>query len=235
MAYTSEDYAKLKQELIDLSEEEYRKFHSKLVPGITDILGIRVPVLRKTAKAISKKDWQGYLEIANDDTYEEIMLQGMVIGLVKCDFEQWLNYIMLFVPKINNWAVCDVFCGGLKRTKRHLEEMRVFLQTYLESSKEYEIRFGVVMLMSYYINDDYIDDVIKILNSIKHDGYYVKMAVAWALSFCFIKQREKTLVLFKNNNLDDFTFNKSLQKCRESYRVTKEDKEMLKAMRRNSK
>lgn len=232
MSFTKEDYEQLKNRLKELADPGYREFHAKLVPGLEQFFGIRIPKLREVAKELVKQDWQGFLAVSESVYYEEIMLQGMVIGLCKCDIDTRLEYMKSFVPKINNWAVCDTFCSSLKATKKNTEKVRQFLQPYLESDKEFELRFGVVMLMDYYTDDQYIDDTLYWLNHISHNGYYVKMAVAWALSVCFVKQREKTLELFKHNFLDDFTYNKSLQKCRESFRVSAQDKEMLKQMKR---
>lgn len=232
MEYTKENYKELLEKMEGMADEDYKKFHQKLVPGLTNLFGIRTPQLRALAKEICSENWQGYLSQAKNSTYEEIMLQGVVIGAAKCDIETRLIYTKSFIPKIENWAVCDSFCSGLKATKKNLPRVRDFLVPYLQSDKEYELRFAVVMLMSYYTDDIYIDDTLQRLNQITHEGYYVKMAVAWALSVCFIKQREKTLKLFKKNTLDTFTFNKALQKCRESFRVSKEDKEFLQRMKR---
>ena len=112
--------------------------------------------------------------------------------------------------------------------------MYEYIQKYLNSDKEYELRFAIVVLMQYFINEDYIDAILQIYDNIRHDGYYVKMAVAWAISVCFVKFREKTLEFLKCSNLDDFTYNKSLQKVRESNRVSKEDKDMVKRIRRKA-
>ena len=107
-----------------------------------------------------------------------------------------------------------------------------FIQSYLKSYNEFEIRFAVVIILNYYITEDYIDLVLKTLDNIKHDGYYVKMAVAWAISMCFIKFEEKTMAYLKDNSLDDFTYNKSLQKISESLRIDKNTKELIKSMKR---
>lgn len=232
MEYTKEKYKELLEQLEDMAEEGYKAFHQKLVPGLTDLYGIRSPKLRALAKELCKGDWHGYLAHAQDTTYEEVMLQGMVIDAAKCDIETRLEYVNGFVPKIDNWAVCDGFCTGLKATKKNLPRVRAFLEPYLESKREYDLRFAAVMLMCYYVDDTYIDDTLQRLNQMTHEGYYVKMAVAWALSLCFVKQRDKTLALFQNNTLDTFTYNKALQKCRESYRVSKEDKALLQEMKR---
>lgn len=222
----------IRNKLFSLADEEYQKFHSSLCPGMNNIIGIRVPVLRNVAKEIAKEDWKNYLRTAKSDYYEEIMLQGMVIGLAKMNLAERLDYIKSFVPKIDNWAVCDVTCAGLKFTKKHMSEVWEFLKPYINSNKEFEIRFGVVMLLDFYITEEYIKQVLEILNSIHHDGYYVKMAVAWAISVCYIKFPKETMVLLQNNKLDIFTYNKALQKIIESYRVANEDKEIIRKMKR---
>lgn len=225
----------IREKIFELADEKYKEFHSGLCPNTNNIVGVRVPVLRNYAKELAKGDFRGYLENAKDEYYEEVMLQGMVIGLAKMQLEERLQYISKFVPKIDNWAVCDVFCAGLKFVNKNKKEAWEFIQQYLKSSKEFEIRFGVVMMLDFYITEDYIDRVIKILNEIKHEGYYVKMAVAWAISICYIKFPKETFELLKENKLDDFTYNKALQKIVESYRVSDEDKTRIRAMKRNNK
>ena len=222
----------IKIQLNKLADERYKKFHTSLCPNTTGIIGVRIPKLRNIAKQIANENWKEYLSYAVDDSYEEIMLQGMVIGLSKMTIEEFKHYLTNFIPKINNWAVCDTTVAGLKLTKKYSKEMWNFLKPYLNSDKEFELRFGIVMLLDFYITDEYIDEVLKILNNIKHEGYYVKMAVAWAISICFIKYPEKTMKLLLNNNLDNFTYNKSLQKIIESYRVDDKTKNKIKAMKR---
>lgn len=223
---------KIREKLFSLADEEYKKFHSSLCPDTNNMIGIRVPVLRNVAKEILKDDWRKYLENAKDDYYEEVMLQGMVIGLSKMDLKERLEYVKKFVPKIDNWAVCDVTCAGFKFAKKYPKEIWDFLKTYLESDKEFEIRFGVVMLLDFYITEEYIEEVLKILNQTHHDGYYVKMAIAWAISICYIKFPKETFELLQKNELDTFTYNKALQKIIESYRVSKDDKEKIRKMKR---
>ena len=223
----------IREQLFELAEDEYKKFSSSLLPGIDNLLGVRLPALRKIAKQIAKKDWRSYLKNADEMYFEEIMLQGMILGYVnEDDIEDVLSYIADFVPKINNWSVCDSFCVGLKMTNKNKERIWHFLQPYLSSDKEFEVRFGIVMLIDFYIDDDYIRLVLKQLDSIRHDGYYVKMAVAWAISICYIKFEELTLDYLKNNNLNDFTYNKSLQKICESLKVDKNSKTFIRGMKR---
>lgn len=222
----------VREQIFELADAEYREFQTKLCPGIPNIIGVRVPALRKLAKQIAKGDWQTYMKEAQDEYYEEIMLQGMVLGYTKADIDYILSYVDAFVPKIDNWATCDVFCSGLKITNLHMEDVWKYLQKYLKSTEEFELRYAVVMILSFYIQEDYIDRIFEITDGIKHDGYYVKMAVAWLISICYIKFPEKTMQYLKDNSLDDFTYNKALQKIIESLRVDKETKNNLRSMKR---
>lgn len=224
---------RIRDELLKLSEEKYREFSSRLIPGVDNILGVRLLHLRKIAKNIAKKDWRKYLKNANDTHFEEVMLQGMVIGYVNdSNIEEILVYIKNFIPKINNWSVCDSFSSGLKITNKNKEIVWEFLKKYLSSEEEYEVRFAVVMLLNYYIDEEYIRKVLKELDKVNHNGYYVKMAVAWAVSICYVKFEDITLEYLNNNNLDDFTYNKSLHKICESLKVDKERKFLIKSMKR---
>ncbi len=224
----------IKKELQNLADTKYKEFHKGLCPGTENIIGVRVPVLREYAKKLSKKyEIDDLLENIDDEYYEEIMLQGMLIGLKK---DKEISYILAdiekFVPKIDNWAICDTFCVGLKITKKNLNKMWEFLQKYVKSSKEFEIRFGVVMILDYYITESYLDRNFKIFDSIKSDKYYVQMAVAWAVSICLIKFYDKTIEYLNKCKLDKFTYNKALQKAIESYRITNEQKEELRNMKK---
>lgn len=234
MAFTTEEYDKLDAHLKQLADEKYRKFHGKLIPNVETVFyGVRVPALRTLAKQIVKADWRAFVErTKKSDIYEMNMLCGMVTALAKCEFEEKLSYVEKFIPCINNWAVCDVVCGDMKDVKKNRERMFAFIQPYLSSQEEYEVRFAVVILMQYFLTEEYIGRVLEIYDGIHHEGYYVKMAVAWGISICFIKHRDVTLTYLLSCNLDDFTYNKSIQKMLESFRVSEEDKQMLREMKR---
>lgn len=225
----------IRQELIKLADDKYRSFHSNLCPGVENILGVRLPLLRKIAKSLSKEeDYYNYLNNGDTKYYEEIMIEGLIIGYLKTDNENRFNYIRNFIPKIDNWAICDSFCNNLKFTKENMNEVWNFILPYTSSENEFDIRFAIVMMLNFYIIEDYIDDVLNTLNNINHDGYYVKMAVAWAVSYAYIDFPQKTLAFLKNNNLDNFTYNKSLQKIIESTRVSKEDKDLMRSLKKNN-
>lgn len=222
----------IRKDLFNMQDKKYKEFHSRLSPNVDNIIGVRVPVLRNYAKELIKKYKQEEIKIG-DKYYEELLLQGMIIGLQnKENIENIIVKVNKFVPKINSWGVCDTFCAGLKISKKYQKEMFKVIEKYLKSNKEYELRFAIVMLLDYYINDEYIDTVLKTLNKIKSDKYYVQMANAWAISICLVKYYEKTVEFLGNCNLDNFTYNKAIQKAIESYRITDKQKENLRKMKK---
>ena len=224
----------IEKELFELQDKKYQEFQKGLCPGVDNIIGIRVPILRNYAKELLKKyDFKEIMESIKDNYYEEIMLRGMLIGGAKEDFDVVIKYIEAFIPKIDNWAICDTFCTGLKITKKHKDEMWIFIQKYLKSKKEFEVRFCVVMILGYFIDEEHLEENFKIFNNIKVDKYYVQMAVAWAISICLIRYYDRTVkYLQKEANLDNFTYNKSIQKAIESYRITDEQKDYLRKMKK---
>lgn len=211
---------------------KYREFHSKLVPNIATFRGVRLPVIRQLAKMISVGDSRSYLDGASLESYEECMLYGLVIGTLKGDFSTIEPYITRFVPYIDNWAVCDCFCASLKMANKRKAEMLDYILPYTDSDSEYEVRFAVVMLMNYYVEDEYIDMLLHRFEHIKKDAYYVKMAVAWAISVCYVRHCAKTLSFLQQNNLDSWTQNKAIQKIVESRRVSEADKIVVRSYKR---
>lgn len=216
-------------QLDTLRDEKYRKFNESLIPGAEGTsYGVRLPQLRAIAKEIIKGDWQQFLaDAAGSDIYEIIMLRGLVIATAPCSYGDRLDMLADFVPAINNWAVCDCVCASIKSAKKHLPETWAFLQPYLERTEEFSLRFAVVMLMDYFITAEYIDRVLDIYQTLRHEAYYVNMAIAWAMSVCFVKFRDKTLSVFEAQTLSPWVQNKAIQKCRESRRVSAEDKAFL--------
>ncbi|MBN2984589.1 DNA alkylation repair protein [Cohnella algarum] len=224
----------IRERLLELADENYRTFSASLIPNIGNVLGVRLPELRKLAKAIAKGDWRSYLASADNDYFEETMLQGMVIGYAKTGVEERLRLVADFVPKIDNWSICDSFCVGLKFAGANKPRVWEFLQPYLRSDREFEIRFGVVMLLDYFVDERHIGDVLQRLAHIRHEGYYARMAVAWALAECYAKFPELTMSCLEAGELDDFTYNKALQKIVESNRVDAESKRIVRAMKQKA-
>lgn len=231
MSYTAEDYARLLAALEENSDETYRKFNESLIPGTTGTYGVRVPVLRALVKDIRRGDWRGYLSLARDTTHEERMLRGLVIAGAKCDLAEKLSYLRDFLPKIDNWAVCDIVSGECKWKERELDAVWTFLSPCLRSENAYEVRFALVQLMQYFWRDDWIDRALCAYRSVQHEDYYVRMALAWGLSVFFVKQREKTLPLLEKQVFPLWVHNKAIQKCRESFRVSDADKAYLNTLK----
>ncbi|SFB29063.1 3-methyladenine DNA glycosylase AlkD [Cohnella sp. OV330] len=223
----------VREQLEALAEPGYQKFASSLIPNIDNLMGVRLPALRRIAIAAARGDWRAWLEDVGSEAFEEIMLQAMVMGYAEMNLEERLRYVADFVPKIDNWSVCDRFCLGMKFARDNQAPVWAFIQPYLKSAREYDIRFGVVMMLEHFIDDVYVDDMLKLLDEVSHEGYYVKMAVAWAVSMCYVKFPERTETYLAECALDDFTFNKSLQKIVESYRVDADAKQRIRGMRRS--
>ena len=224
----------IREQLLEMAEPGYRDFHASLLPGVTNIIGIRLPLLRGIAREIARGDWRAFL--ASDDIlyYEERMLRGLVIGYAKCSPEEKLGHVARFVPKIDNWAVCDCFCWKLKAAER--EPMWRFIQPYFRSEAEYDQRFAVVIALSNFVDAEHLEALLKHFEAFRHEGYYARMGVAWAVSLCFIRFPERTMRwLAAQCPLDDWTYNKSLQKIVESYRVTDTDKSAVRALKRRAK
>ena len=209
------DNKEIRAKLIELSDAKYKEFHSGLCPGMdTEMLGVSIPKIRKLAKEIVKDNPEEYLKNPEEDYYEELMLQALVIANLKIDLEKKKEYIINFVPKINCWAVCDSFCAGLKDADKNLEFFWKIISKYFKSKKEYE------------------NEIFKVIDNIKNEEYYVEMGIAWLVAELYIKFPKQTMKYLKNCNLNKFTYNKALQKARESYRVSKEEKEILNKMKK---
>lgn len=233
-------FEEIRSKLYESVDEKYRTFSSALVPGdVAPMLGVRVPELRKIAKMIAKENAVEYMnEISKEKQqrpvyHEELLLYGMTIGYLKCKKETRAEYLDRFVPVIDNWAVCDSSCFTYKFMQKDMEYWFQYLLKYVNSVREYEVRFAVVSMICNFIVEDYIEEVLQIFGEIKQDGYYAKMAVAWAISVCYAKFPEPTWDLLASDKLGDFTHQKSIQKIRESYRVSKEEKARVNTLRRD--
>lgn len=226
----------IRQELLKLKEESYKEFSSSLIPGSKPLLGVRIPALRKLAKEIAKgEDWISFLENGAEDYFEELMIKAFVIGYAKAEVDCILEQAERFIPKITDWSVNDSFCSAFKIAKKNQQKVWDFLMKYTASEKEFELRVVAVMLMDYYLTEEYIDRVFEVYNQIPPVGYYTQMGVAWGVATAYVKFPEKTRVFLQNNKLDEFTYHKSITKMLESYRVSEYDKEMLRNMKRNKK
>ena len=213
-----------------ISDSEYLKFNKKLVFTDYKMMGVKTSLLRTLAKDISKGDIISFLNISNHEYYEEILVFGFVIGYIK-DLDIFMKYFNKFIRYIDNWAVCDMCISSMKIVKKNKDYFFKLINKYVIDSNPYVVRVGTILLLDYYIDDEYIDKIFYIIDNINREEYYINMSIAWLVSICFIKYRNKTLEYLKNCKLNKFTYNKALQKSRESLRVSPEDKILLQSMK----
>lgn len=227
----------IRKQLENLTEEDYKTFNQKLLPGVETVLGVRVPVLRHLAKEIAKTNFYTYLneadrQITATSYHEELLVQGLVIGYAKMEKEERTAYLDAFVPKISNWAICDTCTMNMKFMQKEPDYWYNYIMKYRTENREFALRFFLVALLAHYTDEKHIDGILQICNGIRHEGYYVKMAVAWLVSVCYINFPGQTGEFLLKNEMDEFTHNKSIQKIRESYRVSPEEKEQLNTLKR---
>jgi len=228
--WTKQDYNEFVKYLYSLEDKKYKEFHSKLTYN-TNIIGIRVPTLKEISKNINKGNYLSFIEFVTNNTYEEWLVFGLIIGYCKLEFNDKLKLLDKYIINIDNWASCDIVCSNMKDFKKNKEIGYEYILKLINSHKCWNIRFGLVLLLDFYIDKAYLDKIFNICDSIKLDEYYVKMGIAWLISICYIKHSKETLKYLKNNKLDKFTYNKSIQKIIESTRIKKEEKEILKLMK----
>ena len=222
------DYSSLLDFLKSNVDLTYKNFHKKLIYTTkADNLGVKSPVIKAIAKKFAT-DYKTALAFP-DDWYEVILIKGLVIGYSKTDYKSKVDMINNFVPLIDNWAVCDSFTANLKFIKNNKGEFLTEINKYLISGEEYKVRFALISLLSFYIEQEYIDYILVVIKNIKSDYYYINMAAAWLLSVCYVKFENETKALIESKELMPFIQNKGIQKICDSYRVTKEKKEYLKS------
>ena len=222
----------VRKELKLLADEKYRIFHSKLVPGKEHILGVRMPKLRQLAKRISAGEgWRTYLDGEPSEYYEEELLRGFIIGYARMPLEERLKRLKAFIPVIDNWAVCDVVSCAFKFKKKDSGIVFDFVKKYISNEAEFKKRFAVVMILAHFVDENHIDEILKMLNNINDERFYVSMARAWALSVCFVKFEEKTYDILKNGDIDKATLNRAISKINQSKRVSVSAKERVKKLR----
>lgn len=225
------EYQDVLLRLREQQDETYRAFNEGLIPGAEGTsLGVRMPALRQIAKEI--ENWREFLTSSQGETlYEIVMLRGLVIAGARCEYSEKLTYFSEYIPEISNWALCDCVCGSMKDAGKHLEETWEFLKPYGACWEEFPLRVYIIMLMDYFLVDAYIDPVLDALFSVSHEAYYVKMAQAWAIATAMAKYRDKVLYRLEAKTLSPWVQNKTIQKCRESYRISGEDKALLKTLK----
>ena len=214
-------------------DDQYRIFHQKLVPDNIKVLGVRIPILHKLAQAIIKQKQTAEFMAQNLEEFEyqeEFLLYGLVLAKIKEEDSQKILRIKKFIPYINNWAVCDIFCSALKVVKQNPALYYQTFVSYVTHQSEYEIRFFYVLALNYFIMEEYLQKTFSLIQNQKYSGYYDKMAVAWYISITYIKYPQITEHFLFEQNMDEFVFRKSISKICDSYRIKKETKTRLRGL-----
>ena len=223
----------LQQHLFGMRDAAYAAFIAKLTPGFppSHFIGVRVPLLRTIARSFAKEEAasQSFLSHLPHSYYEEDMLHGMLISLVK-DYDRCLDLTEKFLPYVDNWAVCDTLSP--KVFAKHKAQLLENILRWSSSSHTYTCRFGLRMLMTHFLDDSFSADFLEIPAAIRSEEYYVKMMVAWFFATALAKQWEATLPYLENRQLDPWTHRKTIQKAIESYRIPPERKDYLRTLRK---
>lgn len=222
----------IQEKLFALRDAEYARFQSKLVPNISPekIIGVRVPEARKLAKSLVREPETGtFLSSLPHEYYDEDMLHGLLISEEK-DYERCITLVDAFLPYVDNWAVCDIMSPKVFR--KHKPELMEKIRTWSASAHTYTCRFGLEMLMTHFLDADFRSEYLEIPAAVRSPEYYVNMMIAWFFATALAKQWEATIPYLQQNRLDVWTHNKTIQKARESYRITPEQKAWLSTLKR---
>ena len=231
-SWTEDKYQEFIEYLKTLSDPKYQEFHSKIIE-YEEVLGVKTSELKNIAKRISKGDYKSYIEFNNSKFYEPIMIEGLILGYLKLPFDELINYINKYLEKVTNWAHIDLLVTNLRQFKKSPKEGFKYAKSLTHSKNNWAKRCGIVILLTYYLHDIYIDKTLEVASSIKSGDYYVKMAIAWLMSISYIKYKETTLVYLVNIK-DDFIYNKTLSKIIDSRRISLEEKDFIRSLKRNT-
>lgn len=222
-------YEYIKNYLEENSTKSYKLFSEKIIPNSGNSYGVKVGPIKKLAKDIvnSKDNVLLLQKLFKSNMYEEKLLYGYIISLKKYNnFTEYSINIDNYIKLIDNWALCDLFVSSIKKNKKRYEdELFIYAKQLIDSDNEWEVRTGLVIILSNYLDEEKLDEILNLIKKISIDSYYVKMAIAWLLSVMYIKYPDKITEIIKKKSLDKWIINKSIQKIIESNRVSKESKE----------
>ncbi len=218
-------------ELFRLQDKKYAAFQAKVIPtaDAESIIGVRTPELRSLAKRIFKdEDTALFLECLPHQYFDENQLHAFVISLEK-DFYKCIAEVEAFLPFIDNWATCDQLSP--KAFKKEPEKLLPYIDTWIRSDKVYTVRFAIGMLMEHFLDERFHPKYADMAAAVRSDEYYINMMVAWYFATALAKQYSSILPYIEGKKLDDWTHNKTIQKCVESNRISAEQKAYLKTLK----
>lgn len=223
---------KIEEKLLSMQDLKYKKFQERIVPNLSPdrVLGVRTPQLRAYAKELIKTgDADEFLTQLPHRYFEENQLHAFMISEMK-DYAAVLTELEKFLPYVDNWATCDQLRP--KIFKKHTEQLITVISGWLASDKTYTVRFGIGMLLCHYLDANFKPDYLEWVAVLRSEEYYINMMLAWYFATALAKQYERTIPYIENSRLDPWVHNKTIQKARESYRITKEKKEYLKTFKK---
>ena len=219
------------ERMFELRDEKYAGFQAKLTPGIKPelFIGVRIPVLRSLAKEYyAEPEHEQFIKELPHKYYDENMLHGLLIEQIK-DYGKCIDEIEKFLPYVDNWAVCDIMSP--KVLKKNKDKLIVKIREWVKSDETYTCRFGMEMLMSHFLDDDFEAEYLEIPAAVRSEEYYVNMMMAWFFATALAKQWDDTIPYITGQRLDKWTHNKTIQKSIESRRVSKEKKDYLRTLK----
>lgn len=228
MEYTVQN---IKNKLFEMQDLEYKAFHSRLMPTISPetIIGVRTPALRKFAKEMAKYgDLDTFMSKLPHEFYEENNLHGFLIESMK-DFDKCMDEVDRFLPYVDNWATCDMMRP--KIFKKNPQKLLSKIEAWMASGETYTVRYGIGMLMTYFLDEEFDVKYVKDVAAVESEEYYVKMMVAWYFATALAKQWDAVISFIEKGVLETWTHNKAIQKAIESYRITPEQKEYLRTLK----
>ena len=225
---------RIRQFLEEKAEEEYRLFSTKLTPTDYEILGVRMPCQKSLAKDIAKRDSRevlDYLANASPNSFEELNVYGLAVAYAHLTDQEKMKYMARYFGLIDNWASCDSIVCACKFVGKKPDTYRDFVAKLAFDLRPFVARAGIVLMMTYYLDDEHIDEVLREVTMIDAKHYYVSMAIAWLVATALAKNWDKTISVLENRLLDEATHNRAIAKARESYRIELWQKEYLKGLK----
>ncbi len=220
------------KQLLSHQDLTYQAFSKKLTPTQYPIIGVRMPIQQSIAKTISQSNWREFLENVSDESFEVVNIQGLVIAYAEMKRGEREYFLQRYLYKIDNWATCDSVCSALKIFQKDAKYTWKFLKPLLKSQYPFEVRFALVSILFHLIDKESLTTIFKAIDAIQSEEYYVRMAQAWLLSMVFVKFPEETWNYFPKSQLDDWTFNKAMQKIMESKQIDKETRFRIRCTKR---
>ena len=220
--------------LVKYSEEEYAVFSAKITPTKYSIMGVRMPIQKKLALYVNCQDkdkLRKYLAKAQPSFFEELNVYGLAIAYASLSDEERMKCLYRYFGMVDNWASCDSIVSACKFLGKKLDTYQAFVAKLLDDDRPFVVRAGIVSMMTYYLNDEYIDWVLNKITKIDASHYYVSMAIAWLVATALAKNWGKTVAILEDRRLDVVTHNRAIAKARESYRIEPWQKEYLKGLK----